>query len=477
MERRTPIVRIVWRCLGLAGAVFFTGCGAAEKSAPAARIEPKVRLARPTLRTIARRVGQPAFINAYEQTAMYPKLAGYVQAWNVDIGDRIEKDQVLADLFVPELESQFQEKQAELERDKVLVEVAQQQVAVAESRVLAAIADVERAKADIGKYQSAVERWESEVERLTGMVAKGVLAKQILDESQKQLKSNLSERDAAKSAVDAAEADAASRQADLGKAKADVDAAGARTKVAEAVERRYEALVSYLKLTAPYDGIVVVRNVNTGDFVQPVGGDKSVDRETMQASTGRGEPIYVVARVDKVRVFVDVPEMFANYVRQGTEARVRLPALEDEEFRAAVTRTSWSLHVQTRTLRAEVDLENPQARILPGMYAYAEVLIERKQVESIPLAATVQLGNQNCCYLLVDGKAVKTPIETGLDDGRYVEVFKKLIQDRWQPFDGNEQVILGDLAEITDGQKVDVEKPDTTADDSADEKPSAKPDR
>ena len=160
-----------------------------------------MRLSQPVRRTITRHVGQPAFVNAYEQTAMYPKIAGYIKAWNVDIGDRLEKDQVLADLFVPELESQYEEKQAELARDQVLIEVAQQLVDVAQSRLLAATADVERAKSDVDNYQSAVDRWESEVKRLTGMVAQGVIAKQILDESQKQLKSNLAMRDAALASV------------------------------------------------------------------------------------------------------------------------------------------------------------------------------------------------------------------------------------------------------------------------------------
>jgi HlyD family secretion protein len=458
------------RCCVLLGTLLPLGCGHKESAAPAARPEPEVQVTKPERRTITRRVGQPAFVNAYEQTAMYPKIAGYIQAWSVDIGDRIQKDQVLADLFVPELESQYQEKQAELARDEVLIEVAQQLVDVAQSRLQAAAADVERSKADVENYQSAVDRWESEVKRLTGMVAQGVIAKQILEESQKQLKSNLAMRDAALANVESIQADEASRRADLGKARADVDAARARTKVSEAVERRYAALVSYMKLTSPYDGVVVIRNANTGDFVQPASGDKSNDRDTMQRSAGRAEPIYVVARVDLVRIFVDVPEMYANYVREGTEAHVRLQALDDEEFPGKVARTSWSLNVQTRTLRAEIDLENPDARILPGMYAYAEVLITRSKVMTIPLAATMELGNQNCCFLLVDGKAIKTPIETGLNDGKSVEVFKKQVKDEWVEFDGQEQVVMGDLTEISGGQKVKVE----TKSGSESEPPSVK---
>ncbi len=182
------------------------GCGAHQTAAPAARTEPTVHLTRPERRTIERTVGQPAFVNAYEQTSIYPKISGYVKTWNVDIGDRIQKDLLLADLFVPELDAQFRQQKAEVARDEILIEVAKQQVEVAQKQLQVATADAERARADVGKYQSAVDRWESEVKRLGKMVEERVVSEQILDESQKQLKSNIAARDAAVAAATAAEA-------------------------------------------------------------------------------------------------------------------------------------------------------------------------------------------------------------------------------------------------------------------------------
>ena len=76
--------------------------------------------------------------------------------------------------------------------------------------------------------------------------------------------------------------------------------------------------MSYTSLTATYDGIVVVRNANTGDFVQPAGGDKSVSRHASDLTVGHGALIYVVARTDLIRVYVDVPEIDANNVTVGT---------------------------------------------------------------------------------------------------------------------------------------------------------------
>jgi RND family efflux transporter MFP subunit len=374
----------------------------------------------------------------------------------MDIGDRITKDQVMADLFVPELGAEYEQKKAQVFQDEVSIEAAKRFVEVARSNVNVAAAQVKKADADVGSYQSAVERWESEVNRLTRLVGERVVDKQVLDESQKQLKSNISQRDAALASVSAALAAEMARRADLDKAIVDVQVAEAKASVSRAEQQRYAALVSYTKLSAPYDGIVVVRNANTGDFVQPAGGDKSVERGATDVSAGRGAPVYVVARTDLIRVFVDVPEIDANHIAVGTPGRVHIQALDDAEISAVVTRTSWSLNVQTRTLRAEIDLPNPEAKMLPGMYAYAMLDIKLSNVFAVPLAAIVEMGNQNCCYMLENGKAIKTPVQAGTNDGKWIEVSRKLVLGRWRQFTGDEQIILGDLAEITDGQAVEI---------------------
>jgi multidrug efflux pump subunit AcrA (membrane-fusion protein) len=440
-------------------AAALVGCESSPQAAPPASPRPQVQIVKPELRTIVRTVSQPAFVNAFEQTSIYPKIAGYIKQWTVDIGDRIKKDQCMAELFVPELAAELAQKQAQAAEQEVLIKVAEEMVKVSENRLKVATAQVTKAKADIGQYQSAVERWESEVERLTKLVEQRVVDRQVLSESEKQLKSNVSAREAAQAGVLAAQALEAERRADLAKSHVDVDAARAKYKVIVAEVQRYAALVSYTRLMAPYNGIVVVRNANTGDFVQPAGGDQSAERASAGLAPGKGAPIYVVSRTDLVRIFVDIPEGDANYVRQGTKAKVNLQALDDGDIEAAVTRTSWSLNVQTRTLRAEIDLPNPQSELLPGMYANCSVVIERPNVRALPIAAILPLGNQNCCYLLVDGKAMRTLVQTGPSDGKWIEVAKKKSGDAWSNFQGDERVILGDFSEIRDGEPVEVAAP------------------
>jgi multidrug efflux pump subunit AcrA (membrane-fusion protein) len=143
---------------------------------------------------------------------------------------------------------------------------------------------------------------------------------------------------------------------------------------------------------------------------------------------------------------------------------VRVPALANHEFPARVTRTSWALNPTSRTLLAQVELPNPQGKFLPGMYAYGSAFLERPNVRALPVSAITQIGNQNYCYLALDGKAVRTPVQTGVSDGTWVEVTGKLVRSSgssegtWQAFDGTEAVIDGNLSEISDGLPVRVDQ-------------------
>ena len=285
---------------------------------------------------------------------------------------------------------------------------------------------------------------------------------QILLESTNQLKSSTAARDAAQATILKAEAEVLSRRPTLAKAKVDVAVAQADLAVATSDAKRLEAWVGYITLSAPYDGVIVARNANTGDFVLPAAGDPTAMSALPTCRPGDAAPIYVVDRTDIVRIFVDIPEQDANYVHIGTKATVLAQAYRDEPIPATVTRTSWALNVKSRTLRAEIDLPNPGGRLLPGMYAYAKVIIERPGVRALPLSALTYSGDKTYCWKYQDGHAVRTEIQTGVSDGEWIEVtnFRRLpaVQRRGSldAVNGSEKVILGDLSILTDGTAVTV---------------------
>ena len=135
----------------------------------------------------------------------------------------------------------------------------------------------------------------------------------------------------------------------------------------------------------------------------------------------------MVDRTDVVRIFVDIPEKDANFVQIGTKATVLAKAFRDEQIPGSVTRTSWALNVKSRTLRAEIDLPNPGSQILPGMYAYAKVIIERPGVRALPVAALTYRGDKAFCWRYENGHAVRTEIQTGVSDGEWIEVTNRRV--------------------------------------------------
>ncbi len=443
--------------------VFLLGscaCGCAKIKA--ARLEhvslaPTVKIVEPEVRDIHCAVAQPGAVEPYEQTAIFSKVAGFVQKWYVDIGAHVKKDQLLAELLVPELAEEHKQKVAMVEQEKALVTQAEKLVRVAQSNVDAASDAMAEAQANVARYEADVERWEGELKRLDRMVKDLVVNPEVLAETKNQAQASHAAYEAAGAAVKTKESQRRTAEAEVDKAKADLAAAEARVEVAKAEERRLVALLAYTKITAPYDGVVTTRNVNTGDFVRPAGGDSS------GPETGGGErstPLFVVARTDPVMFVIGVPEVDAPYVSIGNKASLRLQALAGREFNVQVSRTSLALRNESRTLQAEIDLPNPHDELLPGMYAYGSIEIERPKVWAIPVAATAEIGNRTCCYMVSAGKAVRTQIQAGVSDGKWVEVAKHRSYpnggepEAWEDFTGSEQIISGDLSEIADGNAV-----------------------
>ncbi|HVX14086.1 MAG TPA: efflux RND transporter periplasmic adaptor subunit [Pirellulales bacterium] len=491
--------------------VLAAGCEKSQKAVVARQNEPlTVRVTQPQRRNIVRVVGQPSFVESYERTSIYPKLSAYIKAWYVDIGDKVKKNQVLADLFVPEVEEDCQTKAEAVELANERVKLADERVKVAEANVKVADAHLEAAQKILDQYEAQVARWDAEVRRLKREAGQNAVDQQVLFESNNQLKSSQADRDSALADIERAEADVKSKTATLELAKVAVEVAQADVEVARHDYLRVKALVDwYLKLFAPYDGVVVARNADTWDFVLPATGDPSANHQrTVDLSpSGTGAPVYVIDRTDVVRVFVDIPEHDANFVRAGSAATVLAKAYRDEQVWGTVTRTSWALNVKSRTLRAEIDLPNSRSKIpddvpastrealtkvkmpqteseiLPGMYAYGKVIIERPQVRAVPVGALTHVGDQTFYWSYENGKAVRTEVQTGVSNGEFIEVTNRRLpkptdsevhdasftalaeralpaalgeEAEWVPIDGSEHVILGDLSLLTDGTAVQV---------------------
>jgi multidrug efflux pump subunit AcrA (membrane-fusion protein) len=429
-------------CL-LAGILGCARAPAPPNAAPAAAPPPAPVSIKPERKTLHRAIGQPGQIDAFQQTPLYAKIAGYVKEFRVDIGDRVMKDQVLAVLSVPEVDEELAQKVAAVKQTEAEVEQSQKAFEAAKAHHETTQALVQEARAGRSRAAALVKRWKSEVDRLDSVVQGRVLDRQTLEETRYQYEAAKATQEEVEAKVRSAEATEKESAAQRDKAQADIGAAQARLQVAQADQRRVQALADYAQIKAPFEGTISFkRYIDVGHFIQPPA-----------SAAARGEPLYVVMQSDTLRVFVDVPESDAVWISDGLKAGLRAAAMPGREFDGKVARNGFALDPKTRTLRTEIDIANPKAELRPGMYAYATIHVEHANAWVLPATAVVVQGDQAYCYRVESGKAVKTPVQVGLRDGGLVEVLKKQAKEKWEDISGAEEIV-SNATGTSDGQKI-----------------------
>ncbi|MCH9000623.1 MAG: efflux RND transporter periplasmic adaptor subunit [Proteobacteria bacterium] len=178
-------------------------------------------------------------------------------------------------------------------------------------------------------------------------------------------------------------------------------------------------LMKYATIIAPYDGVITQRNVDTGAFVR-------------SAAEGTTSSLLRIAKVDRLRLVLAIPESAVASVHPGTKVLIELPSLGGAVIEGVIARTAFALDPSTRTMRAEVDLANDQNLLQPGMYARVRVQIGTgQQVSTIPSRA-IRVENDETYVLIVrDGIALGAPVTIGYDDGIISEVVDGLSEDDW----------------------------------------------
>ncbi|CAN5826747.1 efflux RND transporter periplasmic adaptor subunit [soil metagenome] len=428
-----------WATLGLAFALL-AGCEPATEATTARSKTQVVRIATvvPERATIRRTTREPGQVEAFERTDIHAKIAGYIRELNVDIGDRIESGQLLAELDVPEVEADVLRKRAHLEQDQAEQRKAEALVEVAETAVATAEARIVEVRASVRRTEAEVVRWQSEFQRIEQLVREQAITSSLRDETRSKLEAARAAQEEAEAQVQVAEAARAQARAESGKARTDVAVAKAHVRFAEADIRHSEALAGYTRIVAPYDGIVTHRHVDTGHLTD---------------TNGAQDPLLTVARTDRVRVSIGVPEADAPYVDPGDPAEIRLQALGDRMFEGTVTRISYALDRETRTLRAEIDLENPEGVLRPGLYVYVTIIAEEHEdVLTLPRAAVARDEGESYCVVVANGRAERRPIEVGLSDRERVEIVSGL--------EGQEAVVAANPGSLTEGQAVQVDQPE-----------------
>ncbi len=431
---------------------------------------------------------RPADVLPYFETDLVTRVPGYIEWMPYDVGSKVKAGEVLVKVAVPDLEARWEQRKADVkhaeavvEQKKATVKVARTNWEAAKSRIDAALT---RQKAD----EAYLAYREKQARRYEGLLRDRAIDARLVDEQEDERLAAFEKVNADKVSVISATEDANAAKARIDQAIEEQHEAEANVKVAMAERDFAKAMLDYATIEAPYDGVIVHRNVkvNPGFFVQ-------------NAGSGQATPLLTIHRNDIVTVVMRLPDLYAPYVTPETEAIFETSSLPGVKIHGKVTRYPPSLVTpeKDRTMLVEVDLWNrsPQRveqelkdpnfikglkkgmpgdprgglpvlpkiegnlagrEILPGMYGEMTLVLHKfENVHMLPSQAVINKGGNQYIYVVKDGKARLQQVKEQVNDGKlvYVELLDKeggVLGD----LTGKEEVIISNQGELTDSQPV-----------------------
>jgi RND family efflux transporter MFP subunit len=412
----------------------------------------KVKVVKPQRGGMARVTSQPGTIRAFEYAPLYTKVSGFVKTLNVDRGSKVKKNDVLAEIYDPERDVAVIQAEAALEHAHAAVEQARADISTANASVRAALAKQNEAKATLVQMNAQRDYRKKEYVRISDLVARRSAEERLKDEELDHYHSAEAAVLSAEAGIETAAAELAEAKAKVEKAEADLKAAVAQVQVAKANVQMAKVFVDYEKIRSPYDGFVTYRgeSVHPGSFIRA-------------ATEGGGEePLLTVAYVNKMRTIVPVPDNQVPYCHVGDPATVTLDALAGREFKGEISRVSESEDLNDRTMRVEIDLDNPDGVLRDGMFGRATILLEQviKNL-TIPSSSFIERNGKGEGKVVVirDGKTRRVNVHVGMDSGLRSEIITGLKDD--------DLVVLQPDASVADGTPVEVEVVNATLDKDA----------
>jgi RND family efflux transporter MFP subunit len=408
----------------------------------------RVKAVRPARERLRRSTTQPAHVEAYAKVDIHAKVSGYLKKFgqvreaggnlrDLDLGDRVGKDQVLAELWVPEVEQERAQKEVLVEQAETEQKQAEAALEAGKALVVAAQARVEQTRADLGRLEAERDFRRSEYERYRQLLAERTVERALVEERYNRYRGALSAYAGGKAAVSTAQANLRVEKARQVKAEADVRSAKARVKVAKSNLKQAEIIAGYAQIRAPFAGILTRRTVDTGAFVQSA------------AATTRPMPLFTLARIDRLRIVADIPETDAPWVRIGQSASLRVDAARGQLFTGKVARLADALDSGTRTMRVEVKLDKLAEVLRPGLFGAVNiVLADYADNLMLPTSTLVPTLDKPAVMVVREGKARRQVITLGINDGVRMQVTGGLKGDDLVITDGKDAVREGQPVEV-----------------------------
>jgi RND family efflux transporter MFP subunit len=376
MRNRTSFVlastAVLWLAIGAAA----QRAGAPPQPAAAGdSTHPTVNVTSVVARSLDRPLALPGDLIAYQDVEIRAKVSGFVDSISVDRGSSVRRGQVMALLVAPELAAQRAEAEARIQS-------ARSQRLEAEAKLAADDATFQRLK--------------------TAAATPGVVAGNDVNVAEKTMEAG----------------------------RARVDQWRQNEQAARDAAKGVSELESYLRITAPFDGVVTERNVHVGSLVGP--------------ST---PPILRVQQVARLRLVVSVPETAVGGVEQGEIVNFTVPAYPGEMFTGRVARPGRALDPKTRTMPVELDVTNPSGRLAPGMFAQISWALRRGRPSLfVPATAIATTTERTFVVRVRDNQAEWVDVKRGSSMDQLVEVFG--------PLQNGDTIAVRGTDEIRQGMRV-----------------------
>jgi len=321
------------------------------------------------------------------QVDLSPKVSGYLERINVNLGDSVRQGQVIAQID----RTEFLQKVKEIE-----AKVAQAKANLSELEAGSRPEELRQAEEAVKQAQSRFDNAKLQQERIEALFKRQVISKK--------------EADMAEMDYTVAEAQLAASQQNLklvreGARQEVREASQAKLKEMEALLAQEQIRLQNTLIIAPFQGEIIRKYVDAGALVSP------------------STPIVNLVHTMTLKVVANVLERDIPLLKPGMKAKIRTEAYPDKMFEGKVARINTGLDLSTRTLQAEIEIPNSSRLLKPGMFARIEVvLLEKPEVLAIPSNAVMENKGDRFVYLLEGNKAARRPIVTGIEQDRLVEV-------------------------------------------------------
>ena len=396
------IVVVGWSAIRGSHKAVSAGVENTASASPAAPAETahggvQVELVKPSPGGLKQTSRQPGSVHAFQWAALYSKVSGYLKTQAVDIGDTVKQGQVLAVIDAPELEAEVQQAAAALAEAKSEVEQMKARITTAEAKWQAAVAAAAQAEDELGRAVAERDFREQQYRRIKNLYDLKSIDERLVDEKRSEMLAAQASEKAAHSAIATAKADVAAAAANIEEARANLRNSQSKVQVAQSLLDKNSVWAAYRNIVSPYSGVITKRNFHPGDYVH--GDDRNGER-----------PLLVVERIDRLRVVTIVPDSNVPWAIPGRAATVQIDAMPGESFRGVISRTAASEDPDSRTMRVEVDLPNPNGRLRPGMYGQVTLdLHTNRAAVVLPVSCLVgpQENGKAAVYVVRGGKAAR----------------------------------------------------------------------